>query len=249
MKFDNNLKFNSNFSESENLVKLYIENNPNKIEMLTINKLAANAGTSIASAQRYFRKIGYKGYKDFKYAFLSGLKQKDSSKGSFSSIYVNGYKEVIDNFKNLNKRVLNNLVDSLLDNHPNYSLGIYFSSIPAHLLALELQDLGLRTYYADDYTKGEHLLVNSTKDSTIIVFSITGAITHYEDFWGEAISQCSNSYLITMNKNAQLKRLFKNTIVLPGIQLSQKMPFDAQSIPSIFVELIGQLVYESKLNH
>lgn len=254
MALNNIFKAKDDLSQSEKKIQKYIEQNPNRIEMLTINKLAANAGTSVASAQRYCRKLGFSGYKEFKFAFLNNISQKDVYHNSrnnlddISKAYLSDYQEILTQMSSLNRKEINHLISCLTNEGTNYCLGVYYSGIPTRLLGLELQDLGTKTFIADDYTKGEHILANADPNSTIVVFSITGTKTHYDEFWGEAIKQCNNSFLITMNEQAELNDYFKNKIVLPGKQFSQKLPFDPQSIPALFVELITQAVYKTKLN-
>lgn len=246
----NIFKNRSGLSQSEAKVQAYIQKNPNRIEMLTINKLAANAGTSVASVQRYCRTLGFSGYKEFKFAFVNSISkvEKEKNIGELSLNYLNKYQNIIDQMKSLDKSVLRLLVNSLISSSTNYCLGVYYSEIPARLLALELQDLGTNTFLADDYTHGEHILENASADSTIVVFSITGTNLHYQEFWGEAIEHCNNTFLITLNPDAELSSDFKHTIVLPGEKLSQQMPFDPQTIPTLFVELLIQEVYQETIS-
>lgn len=251
MPYNKPLKICSGLSKSEKKVQTYIEENPTKIEMLTINKLALNAGTSVASAQRYIKKLGFSGYKEFKFVFLNQVAQ-ESSDNNFDKIskkYIDSYKNVLDSFSTINNKSFRHLVECLLNDQPNYCLGVYYSSLPTHLLSLELQDLGATTFYADDCINGEHMLANATPESTIVLFSVTGAKLYYEEFWGDAIKNCKNTFLITMNEDSELKDSFNNVIVLPGKNFTQTLPFDPQSIPSIFVELVIQTAYKMKLKN
>ena len=52
-----------------------------------------------------------------------------------------------------------------------------------------------------------------------------------------------------MNKKAEFKRLFKNTIALPGNNLEKTLPFDQQSIPSIFIEMLMQSIYQKRMQN
>lgn len=243
---ENILKSRATLTASEIKVQKYITENPNRIEMLTINKLSANAGVSVASTTRFIRKLGFSGFKEFKYAFLNELTQEKSptiSSDKITDKYINNYIPILRKLKNINTKELDVLAEALLSHHMNYILGVYYSSVPARLLSLQLQDMNLLSFYAGDYTDGEHMLGSSNSDSTIVLFSINGTKTHYAEFWGDAIKTCKNTFLITLNKNAELKNYFKHTIVLPGNDLSHRLPTDPESLPIIFIEILMQIIY------
>lgn len=239
-------------SNSEKKVQKYIQNSPNRIETLTINKLAVTVGTSVASVQRYCQKIGFSGYKEFKFAFLNALakqaeNQKKENANQLCLDYLNGYQKILEKLKAIKQKQIDKLANALLNNRFNYILGIYYSSVPARLLTLQLQDLGLPTFCAVNDINGEHLLDNADNDATIVLFSINGVKEHYEDYWGDSISNCNNSFLITMNKKAEFSRFFKNTIVLPGNNLEENLSFDQQSVPTIFIEMLMQVIHHKNL--
>lgn len=242
----------SKLSNAEKKVQNYIKKNSNRIETLTINKLAATAGTSVASVQRYCQKIGFSGYKEFKFALLNILSKqtenrKEENAGQLSLNYLDNYQKILEKLKTIKQQQIDKLALALLNNSFNYILGIYYSSIPAQLLTLQLQDLALPTFCAINDVNGEHLLDGAKGNETIVLFSINGVKANYEDYWGEAIINCNNSFLITMNKHAEFKKFFKNTIVLPGNNLEKTLPFDQQSIPSIFIEMLMQTIYQKRV--
>lgn len=71
------LKELRNFSKgtsSEIVIKEYILENPEKIEKLSARELGQVTFTSSASVVRFCRKLGFKGYADFKLKFISELK-------------------------------------------------------------------------------------------------------------------------------------------------------------------------------
>lgn len=71
------LKELRNFSKgtsSEIVIKEYILENPGKIEKLSARELGQVTFTSSASVVRFCRKLGFKGYADFKLKFISELK-------------------------------------------------------------------------------------------------------------------------------------------------------------------------------
>lgn len=248
--FSTLLNKSDNLTKGDKKVQKYILENPNRIEMLTINKLAANAGVSVATAQRFCQKIGFSGYKDFKNSFVAELvtkNNKNNETGKIAINYLQKYQKIIEQLKGINENELKELADSLASKYTNYILGVYYSGVPAQLLTLQLQDLGLDTVCADDYTKGEHILENANPNSTIVLFSINGTKTHSLSFFGDAIKQSRNSFLITLNQKPEIAKIFKHTIILPGNDLNRTIPFDAQSITTIFIEILSQIIYQNQL--
>ena len=55
------------------------------VESLTINHLAEEAGTSLASVQRFCQKMGYSGFKEFKFQLLTYIKKQESQEAAVSS--------------------------------------------------------------------------------------------------------------------------------------------------------------------
>lgn len=239
-KEDLNLLSRNNFSKSEYKIVEYIEANPNKIEALTINQLALEVNTSVATVLRFCQKLGYSGFKEFKFAFAKEF--TEPSKGS----YYQNLGKTISLLPNTSQKEINTFIKALTNKSINLILGVYYSGIPAQFLSNGLIDLGYKSICATSTTTGEHLLNIANKDSTIVVFSINGLFEKYKNYWRTLIDEPrKNTFLITLNKETKLKKYFSHTIVLPGQELAHKSAFDPQSIPVAFVESVLNKIYQS----
>ena len=83
------------FSKAEKKVADFIMENPSKILPLYITELAQMSGTSEASIVRFSKKLGFKGFQQFKIAIAkepeahpvsSNISNKDSALGIFEKV-------------------------------------------------------------------------------------------------------------------------------------------------------------------
>lgn len=242
------IKEHDGFSQSEEKVKSYIINNPRNIETFTITKLANEAKTSTSAVLRFCQSMGFNGYKDFRFEVINALhrgKQNDDP-NSLMDRYLNENISVLNQMKQIKQEQINDLLKSLMNDKVNYLLGTYYSSFPAKELYYGLNDLGKTSLYSHDYINSSHITRSMNENSTLVFFSISGNKREFTQFLPDLTSDMpDNSFLITTNPNAELNKIFPNTIVLPGAPFSNKSVTDAQSIPITFVEMILNLIHDS----
>lgn len=139
----------------------------------------------------------------------------------------------------MDQTVIENLIEDIKKSKSISICGIHYSSLPAKQLSYELTDLGYMNHLAQDYLEFTHLLNAISNESLFIYFSVNGnnnGVLHYlvpniKDTLPE------NSYLITLNEKAPLD-YFKHTIILPGSYLSHNSIINNESIASMFVEIL-----------
>lgn len=242
------IKEHDGFSQSEEKVKSYIINNPRNIETFTITKLANEAKTSTSAVLRFCQSMGFNGYKDFRFEVINNLhrdKQNDTP-DSLMNRYLEENISVLNQMKQLNQNQIDDLLKALMNDETNYLLGTYYSSFPAKELYYGLNDLGKTSLYSHDYINSSHITRSMKDNSTLVFFSISGNKKEFTQFLPDLTSDMPiNSFLITTNPNAELKKIFPNSIVLPGAPFSNKSVTDAQSIPITFVEMILNLIHDS----
>ncbi len=228
-------------SNAEMKVCDYILEHPEQVEYYTITKLATQANTSTSAVLRFCQTLGFKGYKDFRFELMNDLKtvHQEDSGSKFDSL-VNNYIKTMNSFKMMDQTVIDNLIEDIKNTKDISICGMHYSSMPAKQLSYGLTDLGYLNHLAQDYLEFTHLLNAVNSHSLFIYFSINGSknsVLHYlvpnfEDSLPE------NSYLITLNDKAPLSDYFKHTITLPGSYLSHSSIIDNESIFSMFVEIL-----------
>ena len=65
----------SELSKSDRKIMKRMTSDLSNVESMTIIHLAEEAGTSLASVQRFWQKMGYSGFKEFKFQLLTYIKK------------------------------------------------------------------------------------------------------------------------------------------------------------------------------
>ena len=230
----------SELSKSDRKIMKKITADSTDFDSLTINHLAEEAGTSLASVQRFCQKMGYSGFKEFKFQLLNYVKKQESQQSLVSTNeYLVDYHDAINQVWTANEGDVDELAHVLMTSSTNCIFGIDYSELPARLLSMGLRDLGKSTYFGDNLAAGEHLFPLSDENSTAVFYSVSGISKLFGSSpLPKSISHFKHSYLVTMNPDTPLKKYFKKVIVLPGKNLAQGLPVDPQSIPVVFTERI-----------
>lgn len=240
MNFNDFIKRNSfELSDSDKKIYDFLSQRPNHIASLTMQKMADGAGTSIASIQRFCKKLGYSGFQEFKFAFKNYLIQNQTNTTNNENLYLDQYATVVTQLINRDKQDINNLISTIKTSPQIFSFGVFYSSIPAKFLSMALIDNGYRAHYADNYVTASHLLNSYTTDDAFIYFSVSADDEYdFNRHFKEEFSQYKNTYLITFNPNSTIKKSFKNIILLPGREFVLNSFIDPQSLFCLFVEYV-----------
>lgn len=229
------------FSKSERKVYEYIINHPETIETNTITKIADQCQTSSSAVLRFCQVLGFNGYKDFRFEMIKYLHEHHEILDSFDYFgqLTDNYVKTINQFKNLDRQMIDQLINILKNHQALYLFGIHYSSLPAKELQMGLLDLQIISQGAFDYMQAAHLCNIINENDAIIYFSINGSNTNFNRFIKPQLAKMpNNSYLITLNPNSKLANTFNHTIVLPGYSLTNQSVIDSQAIFTIFVELL-----------
>lgn len=238
MKLNEFLKPNNvEFSKSDKKIYEVILKHPAHVQLITIQKLATDAQTSVASVQRYCKKLGYTGFKEFKFQLKNYLLQQLNFDKNNSS-YLSNYLKVANSFKNIEEDKISNLAEALVSSNHNYIIGVYYSSMPAKQLAMGMQDLNKVSFYTDNYVNASHWVGLIEEEDAFVVFSVSGNDPYIKKYISEPLSKLSRTYLITFNPDTKLSKYFKNCIVLPGKAFANSSAIDPQSLFSLFVEMV-----------
>ncbi|MGT2906686.1 MurR/RpiR family transcriptional regulator [Streptococcus dentiloxodontae] len=234
-----------NFSKTEKKVYLFIKNNLERIETITISKLAAECKTSTSAVLRFCQILGYKGYKDFRYDVIDYLhKSYQKPSEDIWDHMVDEYTVIMNQLKSINRTSIEQLIQDIRLSSHLHIFGIHLSSLPARQLHYGLQDLEIISNIATDLNSGAHLTNIIAEEDTFIMFSLSGSLSNFNSSLS-AISKNmpEKSYLVTLNSHAQSKKYFKQVITLPGNSFSKESIIDLQSIPTLFVELLLNLLH------
>ena len=129
----------SELSKSDRKIMKRMTSDLTNVESLTINHLAEEAGTSLASVQRFCQKMGYSGFKEFKFQLLTYIKKQESQEAAVSSSeYLDDYHDAINRVWTANEKDAEELAEVLATSSTNFIFGIYYSELPARLLSTKV---------------------------------------------------------------------------------------------------------------
>jgi Transcriptional regulators len=96
-------KKHSEFSKSEQKVSAYIIEHPEKIETITITKLASEAKTSTSAVLRFCQSLGFQGYKEFRFEILNYLRNRrqKANPNDLINNYLTDYTKVINQMQQI----------------------------------------------------------------------------------------------------------------------------------------------------
>ncbi|MBP2058656.1 DNA-binding MurR/RpiR family transcriptional regulator [Lactobacillus colini] len=229
---------NLNLSPTDEKIYKYIVKYPEKMQYITIEKVAGNLHTSVASVQRFCKKMGYSGFKEFKFQLKSYLINNSHHSNSEQGRYLNEYISVVKQFNNIDKKGLSLLKKALHKSDKIFSFGLFYSGLPAKMLAFTLIDQDKTAFGSDNLVNISHLMPLYSKNDTLILFSITGEENDINTYINDNIQKSDNSFLITFNPDASIKKYFRHTIVLPGKSFAYRSPIDPQSLFCLFIEML-----------
>lgn len=233
------------YSKSEAKVYHFLKENFEKLETLTITRIATNSHTSTSVILRFCQILGYKGFTDFRYDAINYIHQKLKEENEDILDHIaDNYSVILNQMKHLERQTIDELINCILKRQHLHILGIFLSSLPARYLHFGLQDLGIASQLASDLNSENHLSNIIDKEDTLIMFSISGSSANFNNTLS-AISKNmpQNSYLITLNEHAAAAKYFNHVITLPENSISKQSIVDTQAITMIFVEILLNMAH------
>lgn len=173
----------SELSKKEKQIADYILANPTASINPSIDVLAKNIGASEATLVRFVRKLGYKGYQNFRIAlaqenitinsqvFEINLDEKDDIS---SLIFKHTIQVLKASSKTLNKKSLESIASSMNTSHKVYLFGLGGSNICAAEAYHKFIRTGLVCQFAEDFHIQLMLASQSNKEDCAIIFSHLG---------------------------------------------------------------------------
>lgn len=246
-------KINLNYetlTKSEQKIAKYIQANPKSVELYTIVKIANLTSTSKSAVLRFCQKLGYQGYKEFRYDLINFLHQEGKKTTTVDDVtkIVSNYCKAINLMTSIDRNLINKLIDDIYLSDDIYNLGIYKSAVLAQKLRYNLIDCGKNSHLLCDSIELNHTAYLLKANSLLIIFSISGNGKDIVDFLIETKHLNYNSYLITCQNKTNISKVVKNTIVLPSIDLEKQIRIDEHGIFMVFIEILSHLYLNKYLN-
>lgn len=209
-------------SSSENYLLGYIDRNLEDIPDLSIVKLSEAANVSTATIVRAMKKIGFKGYTDFKYY----LRTKENNNPKFDNMnHVNkkiretilkNEQEVVRTIQMLDSGTIEDAIQSIKSSNRVMIFARGFSELIAKEMMVKFQLLGKYSELHDDPNIIRTISKRLSLDDIVIFVSLNGETEELV----EAAKNCLDNHIqtITITANASGKLLEYTTLSFVGFK-------------------------------
>lgn len=240
----------------ENEIANFILENPDVVTGSTITVLANEVGVSEASINRFCKKIGFKGFNDFKIAvaqdnYYRSMQNRERSTRNikFVESLSFDYNELINMTTSMIKEETIEAVVELIEKVDQiYIVGFLESVNVANHLKYQLMLLGLHAEVFNDIHLFRVMVSKCTNKDLIIVISETGRMKNVNNVLYECQSNNANIVAMTSFEASEIINIAQETIIIPN-----RLSINSNSLISSYISyyfvvdcLIGKLIKSNK---
>ncbi|MCD7839554.1 MAG: MurR/RpiR family transcriptional regulator [Erysipelotrichaceae bacterium] len=236
----------SNLTKTEKATCDLITSKPEVVIENPIAEAAKIYDVSSSSILRLSKRLGYKGYTEFRYALEAFKNENEQSKSSehLYSKVIDTYVETLTEMKSyINEDEINELI-SFMNSKNIISVGIGNSSLPAQQLVYCLYMKNRIGKCIDDTVKLGFLEGSMDESYVVIIFSVSGNTDLYKDEIAKWKKDHVTIVLITTNPDSSLVRDVDTCFILPTLPIpissNEYNPkyMDNRSILFAFIDII-----------
>lgn len=213
----------TSLTKSEKDVYQAVLANPKGIINKSIQDAAKTYNVSAASIQRFVKKVGYRGYTEFKLAVEDTIAPKQvQNQPSNTKLWkiMNAYISTFQTLQDMNiEKILNQMVTDIQNYKSIKALGIGNTALSAEQLVYSMYSEDKFIEAVQDKIKIDYLETCMDSDDLLIIFSVTGSTDTYDSIMKTAKKKHVKTYLITMNQETPLLKLTNKSIVLPSTNI------------------------------
>ncbi len=241
-----NLKYDE-MTASEKKVCNEIKSDPSLIANYTITQVAMHADTSTSAVLRFCHRLGYKGYKDFRYDILDYLKQNDNNQNNNDLIsgLSSSFASAVATLGDIDRSVFDQLTADILHANKVVLLGRYRNAVVTSKLRMSLTDLGIICLEGNSDLDFQHLLYVIDDQTCVILFSMLGDTSDLRDFLEQLSGQTRLSWIITTASKPKASRYIANTIQLPSIYNKDKAHITSHFVVMAFTEMLTAYIAQT----
>lgn len=177
-------KYNS-LSKNHKVIVDFVLNNLNKMPFLSVQDISGETNKSVASVVRVAQQLGYKGYSELRDEIAKSFQLKLSNQDFFPLFDKNKLKTdtltlvANQDIKNINetlnlidRKIFNDVVDTILKAKRVYTMGLGISSILAEALAYQLCIVAVDSKpFVHNYSSFVEQILFLDKNDLIVAFS------------------------------------------------------------------------------
>lgn len=224
------------FTKSEQKIYAYISDNRDKVIYDSLTELSEACGAAEATVLRFFRKLGFKGFQDFK--FLLAQEQAFSSNHDNDGTFIEKIRNHIiqainDSSEIIKMEKLQQCVD-LIEASPDVVIfGVGSSGIACHDMHNRLMRIGKHSEVITDPHFQVMRASTMTKETVVIAISLSGSTKDIFDAVEIAKSNEATVIALTNYVKSPLTRLSDHEL----LSSAKESPLDSGSLVSKISQL------------
>lgn len=231
--------YENSYSEAEARVYQLVMSDPEVVRSHTITKVGQMADASPSAVMRFCQRMGYAGYKDFRFDLVRHLDESEPDgldEGTPSRV-ARSLSDACASLAHIDLAVFEQLAKDLRAADEVYCTGIYRSYLPAEKLRMDLVDLGIRAVSAGDEVSIGRIPYIASERSAIVVFSEGGDLYGHRGMLESVRETCRNTYVVTCAAEPNLAALCEHVLVIPRpLPVAGSQP-DAHAIMFALIEM------------
>ncbi len=235
--------FKNSYTTNEHKLYHLISEDPDLVHHYTITQIASLAGVSTSAMLRFCKRLGFNGYKEFKFEVESWLRSKNLNSVSDDPIskIANAYSDAVLSIPGSCDNSLKKLADDINSSDKVFALGRYRNKVVCEKLAMNMTNLGITCMTASDLLTYEHYEKIIDKNSTVIVFSVLHDMKSYQSIITDISQLTDKFWLITTTGKKTTNLGFSHVISLSPTQ-SGIISLDQQALLIILIEMLTYIL-------
>ncbi|RCX19642.1 RpiR family transcriptional regulator [Fontibacillus phaseoli] len=231
------------FTYGENQIAQFVIHNSEFISQHTITALANEIGVSETSINRFCKKIGFKGFNDFKIAiaqdtFYREMQTRKKERREITPIdgLALDYNELVVNTSAMvSEDALLNVAEMLKKARRIHIFGIFDSFLPAMALKNRLTLIGINAEASNDSRAMKIAASQATAEDIVIAFTRSGATPEIIDAVSTAQMNQAKTVAITCYDSSPVTEAAETNIIVPDKMSVSNSAMMSNHITFLFV--------------
>lgn len=225
-----------NFTKSENKIYEYILSSPNQVLYHSLTELSEYSGVAEATVLRFFRKLGFKGFQDFKFLFaqeVPAAKNPEQDESFVHRIRNNMVQAIEDSSEMVNAATLEESIQAITDSPDVVIFGIGSSG----LAGLDMQNRLMRIGKHVSVITDSHFQImrasSLNENSVVVAISLTGSTKDIVDAVKVAKAKQATVIALTNYVKSPLTKYADHVL----LSSAKESPLDSGSLVSKIAQL------------
>ncbi len=219
----------------------------NEIIYMSITELAMKLDVAEATILRFCKKIGYKGFQDFKLALSKDLASETTISDKEENFLLNKILAGLDfTSKNLNKKMYEEAAKKILAAKRLCVFGVGNSEVAVHFFELVLLKLGISAFTSSD-SHLQNIFASSLNENDLVVLvSVSGGTLDVIDL-AEVCKQKNVPIVVVTNYEKSPLAKYANYLFVSS---KKEAAYEGGSSASIISQIyIFDMLYQAMLNY